>query len=49
MGSAHTAELEAKGVHVILGPCQRTGAVAPLTSIYCYDPDDNLIELSNIK
>ena len=43
------AELEGKGVQIILGPCQRTGASAPLLSIYMYDPDENLIELSNIK
>ena len=43
------AELEGHGVKIILGPCQRTGATAPLLSIYVYDPDENLIELSNIK
>jgi catechol 2,3-dioxygenase-like lactoylglutathione lyase family enzyme len=34
-------------VPVILGPVRRTGAVHPLISVYFYDPDDNLIEVSN--
>ena len=41
-------ELEALGVPVIRGPVRRTGAVGMLESIYIYDPDDNLVELSNL-
>lgn len=41
---AHLADL---GVRVEEGPVPRTGAVAPLTSIYLRDPDGNLIEISN--
>lgn len=29
------------------GPVIRTGALAPITSVYIRDPDDNLIEISN--
>ncbi len=42
--AAHLAACE---VPVILGPVRRTGAVHPLLSVYFYDPDDNLIEVSN--
>jgi len=34
------------GIPVITGPVTRTGATGPIRSIYCYDPDENLIELS---
>lgn len=40
----HLAECE---VPVIEGPVRRTGAVHPLLSVYFYDPDENLIEVSN--
>lgn len=39
---AHLAE---SGVPVECGPVARTGAVAPLQSIYVRDPDGNLIEI----
>jgi len=35
------------GVEVEIGPVRRTGARAPLLSLYLRDPDGNLIELSN--
>ena len=35
------------GIPVIEGPVQRTGAIGPILSIYLYDPDMNLIEVSN--
>lgn len=35
------------GVRVIQGPCERTGASGPIRSVYIYDPDENLIELSS--
>ena len=41
------AQLEACGVEVIDGPVARTGAEGPLTSVYCRDPDGNLIEIAN--
>jgi len=39
--------LETASVEVIEGPVERTGASGPIRSIYCRDPDGNLIELSN--
>ncbi|HEX4113755.1 MAG TPA: VOC family protein [Stellaceae bacterium] len=41
------AHLEAKSVAVELGPVARTGARAELRSVYCRDPDGNLVEISN--
>ena len=41
------AALAAGGVEIIEGPVPRTGATGPLTSVYCRDPDGNLIEISN--
>jgi catechol 2,3-dioxygenase-like lactoylglutathione lyase family enzyme len=35
------------GVHVELGPVPKTGALGPMTSVYCRDPDGNLIEISS--
>ena len=40
-------QLEEKGVHIIEGPVQRTGARGPITSIYFRDPDGNLLEVAN--
>ncbi len=37
-----------QGVGIIEGPVERTGATGSLLSIYFRDPDNNLIELSNI-
>lgn len=41
------ATLAAAGVAVITGPVIRTGAQGPIRSIYCHDPDENLIEIAN--
>ena len=38
--------LAALGVPVIEGPGTRTGARGPITSVYVYDPDENLIEIA---
>ena len=43
------ARLEAEGVQVIEGPAPRTGAMGTMLSIYCRDPDGNLIELSQYQ
>ncbi|MFQ5896954.1 MAG: VOC family protein [Candidatus Methylomirabilia bacterium] len=37
------------GVEIVEGPVRRTGARGPLESIYVRDPDDNLIEISNVR
>ena len=42
------AHLAALGITVILGPVSRTGAQGELRSVYVYDPDENLIEISNL-
>ena len=41
--------LEQEGVEIIEGPVTRTGAVGELLSIYCRDPDGNLLELSQYQ
>ena len=40
------AHLKALKVPVIDGPIERTGATGPIQSVYCYDPDENLIEIA---
>jgi catechol 2,3-dioxygenase-like lactoylglutathione lyase family enzyme len=34
------------GIEVVAGPMQRTGALGAMTSIYCRDPEGNLIEIA---
>ncbi len=41
------SHLRSCGVAIELGPVDKTGARAPLRSIYFRDPDGNLIEVSN--
>ncbi|MCK8783435.1 VOC family protein [Roseomonas sp. NAR14] len=41
------AHLRECGVSIEIGPVPRTGALGPFTSVYCRDPDGNLIELSS--
>lgn len=43
------AQLLAAGIPVIEGPVARTGAMGSIWSIYCRDPDGNLIELANYR
>jgi catechol 2,3-dioxygenase-like lactoylglutathione lyase family enzyme len=38
--------LKSHGIPITLGPTQRTGALGRMTSIYCEDPDGNLIEIA---
>ena len=38
--------LQGCGVTVSEGPVERLGALGPTVSVYCHDPDGNLIELS---
>jgi catechol 2,3-dioxygenase-like lactoylglutathione lyase family enzyme len=39
--------LASTGVSIELGPVDKTGARAPLRSVYFRDPDGNLIEVAN--
>jgi catechol 2,3-dioxygenase-like lactoylglutathione lyase family enzyme len=41
------AHLAACGVAVEVGPVTREGARGPMTSVYCRDPDGNLIEIAS--
>ncbi|MCL4167139.1 UNVERIFIED_CONTAM: hypothetical protein GTU68_030253 [Idotea baltica] len=43
---AAIARLEAANIEIITGPVARTGANGPIRSVYCYDPDGNLVEIS---
>lgn len=42
------AHLQAEGVAIEEGSVRRTGATGPILSVYFRDPDQNLIEVSNI-
>ena len=39
--------LRSCGVTTELGPVERLGALGPMTSVYCRDPDGNLIEIAS--
>ncbi|MGH7121000.1 MAG: VOC family protein [Acetobacteraceae bacterium] len=34
------------GVQIEAGPVAQTGALGPMTSVYCRDPDGNLVEIA---
>ena len=42
--SHHLAE---SGVKIVLGPVSKLGATGKICSVYCRDPDGNLIEISS--
>jgi catechol 2,3-dioxygenase-like lactoylglutathione lyase family enzyme len=42
------SHLEQQSVKIVSGPGQRTGATGPILSVYFYDPDENLVEVSNL-
>lgn len=41
------AQLHACGVRIELGPVTRQGALGPMGSVYCRDPEGNLIEIAS--
>ncbi len=41
------AQLHKCGVEIEKGPVSRIGALGDITSVYCRDPDGNLIELAS--
>jgi catechol 2,3-dioxygenase-like lactoylglutathione lyase family enzyme len=41
--------LEQEGVQLIGGPVRQTGALGPMDSIYCRDPDGNLVEIASYQ
>ncbi|MDE2007672.1 MAG: VOC family protein [Rhodospirillales bacterium] len=41
------AHLHGFGVAIVDGPAPRTGALGPMRSVYCRDPDGNLIEIAS--
>ena len=41
------AHLRSCGVTITEGPITKTGALGPMTSHYCRDPDGNLIEVAS--
>lgn len=41
------AHLHACGVTIEKGPVPKIGALGPITSVYCRDPDGNLIEIAS--
>ena len=47
--SAVGAHLLACGVEIIEGPVPKTGAMGPMTSHYCRDPDGNLVEVASYQ
>jgi catechol 2,3-dioxygenase-like lactoylglutathione lyase family enzyme len=48
MKSDQVAEyLKACGITVELGPVAKAGALGPIMSVYCRDPDGNLIEIAS--
>jgi catechol 2,3-dioxygenase-like lactoylglutathione lyase family enzyme len=44
-----STHLRASGVHVTEGPVTKIGALGPMTSHYCHDPDGNLIEIASYQ
>ena len=45
--NAIVEHLAACGIEIVAGPDARAGATGPILSVYFYDPDGNLVEVSN--
>lgn len=43
------AHLHDCGVMILAGPVTKTGALGPIRSVYCRDPDGNLVEVSSYQ
>lgn len=41
------AHLEGCGVEVVDGPAPKVGALGPIMSVYCRDPDGNKVEIAS--
>jgi catechol 2,3-dioxygenase-like lactoylglutathione lyase family enzyme len=41
--------LHDNGVQILQGPVERTGALGEIMSVYCRDPDGNLVEISSYQ
>ncbi|MGK2868250.1 MAG: VOC family protein [Mycobacterium sp.] len=41
--------LRARGAQITEGPVTRTGALGPMTSHYCRDPEGNLVEVATYR
>ncbi len=41
--------LHDNGIQVLQGPVERTGALGLIISVYCRDPDGNLVEISSYQ
>jgi catechol 2,3-dioxygenase-like lactoylglutathione lyase family enzyme len=44
---AVVAHLHECGVPILMGPVDKTGALVTIRSVYCRDPDGNLVEVSS--
>lgn len=43
------AHLHDCGVQILDGPVERAGALGPIQSVYCRDPDGNLVEIASYQ
>lgn len=43
------AHLHDCGITILIGPSERTGALGPIKSVYCRDPDGNLVEIASYQ